>query len=83
MHPNREAPLQVAHIYPCSMLNKPSTKSRFPGAIPGFWGLLWAFWRDDQIERWHKTNFPDPEKPKTGIETCFNLICLSPDAYDL
>jgi HNH endonuclease len=74
---------QVAHIFPYTMLNKPLTKSKYPGTIPDFWSLLWAFWPEDQIERWHKTVFPDPEKPNSGIEACLNLICLSPDAHDL
>jgi hypothetical protein len=26
---------------------------------------------------------PDPRNPETGVEECFNIICLSPDAYDL
>jgi hypothetical protein len=35
----------------------------------------------DHIERWKKLIFPDPEKPNSGVEACFNLICLSANAH--
>ena len=33
--------------------------------------------------KWKRTIFQDPENPAVGVEGCFNLISLSPDAHDL
>jgi len=48
---------------------------------PDFWTLLSLFWDEDRIEKWKSTIFPDSENAEIGVESCFNLICLSPDAH--
>src|SRR5262249_26438511 len=50
---------------------------------PKFWDLLSMFWRDDQVNEWRSTLFPDPNNPDVGVEAPFNLICLSPTAHRL
>jgi hypothetical protein len=68
----------VAHIYPYSRLKSPSTV----GPIPSdFWKTLRRFWSDDRIQKWRNVIFPDQKNPDKGVETCYNLICLSPDAH--
>jgi hypothetical protein len=47
--------------------------------IPDFWQSLTVFWSEDQINKWKNTIFPDG----VGVESCFNLISLSPDAHDM
>jgi HNH endonuclease len=77
------APLpQVAHIFPYTILNKvrnPSPKK----PTPEFWGLLGVFWNRDRIERWKKEIFRNPQNPETGVESCFNLICLTSTAHEM
>jgi len=51
--------------------------------IPDFWGLLRVFWEDERVDSWKREIFPDPSKPETGVEACFNLICLNAHAHDL
>jgi hypothetical protein len=49
--------------------------------IPKFWDLLRLFWDKDRVEKWRSTIFPDSQNPNIGVEGCFNLISLSPNAY--
>jgi hypothetical protein len=67
------------------MLNQPAigSKSKLADSIPEFWQLLGVFWNEDRIARWKKIVFPDPSNPATGVESCVNLICLSPDAHSM
>jgi hypothetical protein len=69
---------EVAHIYPYSMLNPSSTTGspRF-----NFWDTLKRFWSDDRIREWRNVIFPDQNSPDKGVETYYNLMCLSPDAH--
>jgi hypothetical protein len=62
------------------MLNQPAlgSKSKSVKSIPEFWQLLDVFWSDDQIAKSKNKIFPDPNNPATGVENCFNLICLAP-----
>jgi hypothetical protein len=46
-----------------------------------FWAILRVFWSDDRIQEWRNALFPDQNNPDKGVETCRNLICLSPDAH--
>jgi hypothetical protein len=57
------------------------TKPPKSGVSTDFWTVLRAFWSEDRIERWEKAIFPDPRKPNTRVEACFNLICLCPNAH--
>jgi HNH endonuclease len=64
------------------MLNKSrSTPQTRP--TPDFWELLQIFWDDDRIARWKNKIFPDPQNPDTGVESCFNLICLNSYAHQV
>jgi HNH endonuclease len=47
----------------------------------GFWGILKRFRSEDRIREWRNVIFPDQNRPDKGLETCHNLICLSPDAH--
>ena len=60
------------------MLNPSSTTGspRF-----NFWDTLKRFWSDDRIREWRNVIFPDQNSPDKGVETCYNLICLSSDAH--
>jgi HNH endonuclease len=76
---------EVAHIFPLSMLNKPtrgegSKASRY---IPDFWELVQIFWDEDRIIKWKSKILPDPQNPDTGVEACSNLISLAPHAHDM
>ena len=72
----------VAHIFPYSMLNKTANPSRLRYiAQSGFWGLLKVFWDRNQVDKWRNKIFPDPQHPNTGVESCFNLICLAGSAH--
>src|SRR5436190_17281338 len=64
------------------MLNEPSNPSPTK-CTPDFWRLLKHFWDADRIAKWKREIFPDPQDPKTGVDGCFNLVCLSPDAHSL
>jgi hypothetical protein len=66
---------EVAHIYPYSMINPSSTT----GSPYDFWNVLKVFWSDDRIQKWRDAIFPD--RRDQGLETCYNLLCLSPDAH--
>jgi hypothetical protein len=46
-----------------------------------FWKMLGSFWSDDRIQKWRETIFSDQNSPDKDVETCHNLICLSPDAH--
>ncbi len=46
-----------------------------------FWKNLKLFWSADRIQNWRNAIFPDQNNPNKGVETCYNLICLSPDAH--
>jgi hypothetical protein len=67
------------------MLSPRPSVSRYhaSNAIPEFWESLALFWDEDRINKWYKTIFTDAENPDIGIERCFNLISLSPDAHDM
>jgi hypothetical protein len=47
-----------------------------------FWNTLKRFWSDARIQEWRNVIFSNPNNPDRGVETCHNLICLSPDAHD-
>jgi hypothetical protein len=64
---------EAAHIFPFSML-----KSSYHN---NFWAMLEVFWSDDRIQEWRNALFLDLNNPDKGVETCRNLICLSPDAH--
>jgi hypothetical protein len=51
--------------------------------IPKFWDLLPLFWGKDRVEKWKSTIFPNSQNPDIGVERCFNLISLSPNAHDM
>jgi hypothetical protein len=51
--------------------------------VPNFWQLLLLFWNEDRVKKWKSTIFPDSQNPDVGVERCFNLIPLAPDAYDM
>ena len=51
--------------------------------MPEFWESLRIFWDEDRVNKWKSTIFPDSENPDIGVERCFNLISLSPDAHDM
>jgi len=68
---------EVAHIYPDSLIN-PSSTTDSPYNI---WDILKVFWSDDRIQKWRNVIFPYQDSPDKGIETCHNLLCLSPDAH--
>ncbi|KIW99820.1 uncharacterized protein Z518_10748 [Rhinocladiella mackenziei CBS 650.93] len=76
---------QVAHIFPHSVLDpRPRAgRNKTSNAIPGFWQSSRVFWDKDRVNKWKNTVFPDSENPEIGIEPCFNLISLSPDAHDM
>ena len=64
------------------MLNKPADTSHFRyKAQTDFWKLLKLFWDDDHVDKWRNKIFPDPQHPDTGVESCFNLICLTATAH--
>lgn len=73
---------EIAHIFPYSMLNKSANIShpRYKGQT-AFWRLLKVFWDGDRVDKWRNKIFPDPQHPDTGVESCFNLICLAPSAH--
>jgi hypothetical protein len=58
-----------------------SGRNKTSNGIPDFWQSLSLFWDNDQIDKWKKTIFPDSQNPDIGVEGCFNLISLSPDAH--
>ena len=64
------------------MLNKPANPSN-PQHIAqtSFWWLLNVFWDKDRVAEWRNRIFPNPNHPDTGVEACFNLICLDPSAH--
>jgi hypothetical protein len=64
------------------MLNKSvNLSSANRGAQTNFWRLLGVFWTTDRVAEWKNKIFPNPNHPDTGIEACFNLISLCPDAH--
>src|SRR4051812_21840840 len=76
---------QAAHIFPYSMLNPRPRHDNYTisDAVPEFWTSLRVFWDKDRINKWKTTIFPDAENPDIGVERCFNLISLSPNAHDM
>jgi hypothetical protein len=46
-----------------------------------FWQTLRLFWSAGRIQNWRNAIFSDPNNPNQGVETCYNLICLSPDSH--
>jgi hypothetical protein len=67
------------------MLKPPAESDRLKSSdmIPKFWNLLHLFWDEDRVEKWRSTIFPNSQNPNVGVERCFNLISLSPTAYDM
>jgi hypothetical protein len=67
------------------MLKPPaeSDQLRVSDMIPGFWKLLRLFWDEDRVEKWRSKIFPNSQDPDVGVERCFNLISLSPDAREM
>ena len=76
---------EVAHIFPYSILNQAAQKPGNASSNVGsdFWKLLNLFWDSDRIQRWKIKIFPNLEHPNTGVQACFNLICLSPNAHTM
>ena len=68
---------QVAHIFPYSMFKS----SPGPDSPYSFWNLLKSYWSDDRVQEWRDAIFSNQNDPTQGVETCRNLICLSPDAH--
>jgi hypothetical protein len=63
---------------------RPKTdRTKISNAIPEFWQSLSVFWDEDRVNQWKTTIPPDSENPDIGVEQCFNLISLSPDAHDM
>jgi hypothetical protein len=56
-------------------------RNKMSTGIPDFWKQLGLFWDEDRINKWKNTIFPDSQN--LGVERCFNLISLSPDAHDM
>ena len=56
-------------------------RSSVPDSSVDFWNLLTAFWSDDRIQEWHNVLFPNQNDPNNGVESCYNLMGLSPDAH--
>jgi HNH endonuclease len=69
----RNAISEVAHIYPYS-------RSATGSLRLNFWDILKRFWSVGRIRKWRNVIFPD-DSPDKGVETCYNHICLSPDAH--
>ena len=46
-----------------------------------FGKTLQSFWSPDRVQKWREVIFPGQNIPHKGVETCHNLICLSPDAH--
>src|SRR4051812_45719859 len=69
------------------MMNPPAESDQLKSSdmIPDFWGLLYLFWDEDRVEKWRNTIFPNSQNPDVGVgvERCFNLISLSPNAHDM
>jgi hypothetical protein len=67
------------------MLKPPAESEELKSSdmIPKFWDLLYLFWDEDRVEKWRSTIFPNSQDPDIGVERCFNLISLSPTAYDI
>jgi len=57
-------------------------KSKGEAHLEGFWDLLGLFWTADQIVEWKQRLFPESH-PENGIDSCYNLICLSPEVHRL
>jgi hypothetical protein len=60
-----------------------SDPTKISNMIPEFWTLLRLFWDNDRVEKWRNTIFPDSQNPDVGVESCFNLISLTPTAHDM
>src|SRR4051812_16425779 len=56
-------------------------RSKTSSAIPDFWKTLNIFWNKDQVNKWKNKIFPDGVG--VGVESCFNLISLSPSAHEM
>jgi len=62
--------LEVADIFPYSMLNKPPPHKEWKhfDMIPQFWNLLNIFWGRDRVNTWRRKIFPNAEKANTGVD---------------
>jgi hypothetical protein len=58
-------------------------RNKLSRGIPDFWQSLAVFWGEDKINEWKNKIFPNSQNPDVGVERCFNLISLSPDAHDM
>jgi hypothetical protein len=76
---------QAARIFPYSMLHpRPKTdRNKTSNMIPDFGELLGLFWDKNRVKKWRNAIFQDSENPDIGVERCFSLISLSPDAHDM
>jgi hypothetical protein len=76
---------EAAHIFPYSMLNTPppNKAQKTSTKTDKIWTVLHLFWDKDQINKWRRKIFPNPEYPNTSVDEPFNLICLSPNAHDM
>ncbi|KAE8355419.1 hypothetical protein BDV28DRAFT_128839 [Aspergillus coremiiformis] len=68
----KDEPVEVAHIYPFSMMGRPRTEQST------FWLVLSNFWQPERIEQWKKVVL-GPE----GTEVLENMLCLSADCHSL
>ena len=73
-------PIQICHIYPRSLLSENRT-GVLQAAVPPFWSLLRLFFDKDKIDQWHSEIFRNPNQPDKGVETCENLMCLTPQLH--
>lgn len=39
------------------------------------------FFNQEEVDRWHRQIFRNPDQPDRGVETCENLICLTPQLH--
>jgi hypothetical protein len=67
------------------MLKPPAESDELKSSdmIPKFWNLLRLFWDKNRVEKWRSTIFPNSQNPNVGVERCFNLISLSPNAHEM
>jgi HNH endonuclease len=72
---------EVSHVLPYSMLNAPPGNSVLCGTTIDFWTVLEMFWTEDRVTKWRNAIFPSLDRPSTGVEACFNLICLTQTAH--
>ncbi|KAN0080938.1 hypothetical protein V8E54_004142 [Elaphomyces granulatus] len=57
-------------------------KSKDDIHLEGFWDMLALFWTPEQLVEWKRRIFPE-NIPEKDIDSCHNLICLSPEVHRL